>query len=163
MKTHTHVISISNEGEEEGEKERCYNTVLQTVHRVVWLFGHIFTNRCRFTGINVIFKNVSNRQRIFLQIGFAFQRYNMFFVVYAIGAREHIIIPIHWVNNYKVVIEKSVKYSINTNQKHLCFHTPIKDMNVEAKIQPNFHLPVQFTTINRECCFHGMIVSFFRK
>lgn len=85
----------------------------------------------------------------------------MFFIVYFIGAGKHVIIPIHWVNNYKA--EKSMKYAINSNQKHLCYYTPIDDIEVQKNRQPNFQLQVERTTENGECCFHGMIVNFHSK
>lgn len=122
----------------------------------------IFGNSCK-TCMDMNCKNISNGQRFSRQIDFGFQQCNMYFIVYVVGAREHVIIPVHWVNNYKAVFEKSIKYALNSNQKHLCFYTPTADINVGAKHKPNFHLPVGCAIVNGDCCFHGMIVNFFSK
>lgn len=88
----------------------------------------------------------------------------MYFIIYIIGAREHVIIPVHWVNNYKTVIEKSMKYSINSNQTHLCYYSTNIDENDQTDEQPNFHLAVaQAVPVDGECCFHALLVHFLRK
>lgn len=88
----------------------------------------------------------------------------MYFVIYIIGAREHAIIPIHWVNNYKNMLEKSIKYAINPSQAHLCYYSTNIDENGRTDQQSNFRLPIKRAVpVDGECCFHVLLVHFFRE
>lgn len=103
-------------------------------------------------------------QRLLRQIDFQFCKCNMYFIAYVIGAREHMIIPIQWVNDHKIVLEKSIKYAINSNQTHLCYFSAQIVENGRVNQKPNFHLPIERAIpFDGECCFHVLLVSFFSK
>lgn len=61
-----------------------------------------------------------------------------YFVVYAIRGKKHVVIPENWVFEHEIMIEKFVNYSINRNQKHLCYWSNKKNEKDEPHGEPNF-------------------------
>lgn len=79
----------------------------------------------------------------------------MFFVIYFVGGRNFLVVPAKWIKNYRQVMEKSMNYSINSNQLHRCFFSN------ESNSEPNFHGPIAHVALHGDCCFYGLLVKFF--
>lgn len=47
----------------------------------------------------------------------------MFFIAFSMDAETHIVIPVTWVYDYEVLIEKFIRKSINRNQKCLIYYS----------------------------------------
>lgn len=86
----------------------------------------------------------------------------MFLVVYSIRSRNFLVLPAKWVKNHEKVMEKSMNYSINTNQVHRCFFSNNIDENGLTDIQPNFQAQLAHEVLlNGDSCFLGLLVKFF--
>lgn len=85
-----------------------------------------------------------------------------YFVVYATGAKKHVVIPENWVFEHEIMIEKFVNYSINRNQNHLCFWSNETNENDEPYGEPNFNA-TRSHMFDGEICFYGKLVKYYSK
>lgn len=61
-------------------------------------------------------------------------------------------------------MEKSVNYSINSNQVHRCFFSNNINENGESDVVPNFHAQIANEIVEGEnFCFFGLLVKYFGK
>lgn len=88
----------------------------------------------------------------------------MFFVVYSIRERKFLVVPVKWVKNHQKVFEKSVNYSINSNQIHRCFFSNNINENGETGLLSDFRAPIANDEFSYDhFCFYGLLVTYFGK
>lgn len=88
----------------------------------------------------------------------------MFFVVYFCSAKKHVILPVFWVKDHELMIEKFINLSLNKNQEHLCFWSNKQNAQGEPHGVANFNAPLanDFSSTN-DVCFMGKLVRYCRK
>lgn len=88
----------------------------------------------------------------------------MFFVIYVIDARTHIVIPIKWVKDCDIIVQKAMNYSLNSNQIHRCYYSTNINQNGETTQVADFTKPLNDALpVNGDCCFLGKMKKYFRK
>lgn len=59
-------------------------------------------------------------------------------------------------------MEKSMNYSINSNQVHRCFFSNNIDDNGKTEVYPNFHAQMaDEVQLDEDYCFNGILVKYF--
>lgn len=89
----------------------------------------------------------------------------MYFVVYFIDAEQYLVIPKRWIFDYKIAIQKFMNYSLNCNQKFMCYFAKNVDQNRLLQHAPNFHASYvyEFPFHAEEGRFKGLMKRFFCK
>lgn len=88
----------------------------------------------------------------------------MFFDVYFFRAQKFLVIPVKWVKNYQIVVQKFMNYSVNTTQTHRCYFSENLNENGETERDPDFCAPIaDDIPANGDCCFFACVVKYFCK
>lgn len=89
----------------------------------------------------------------------------MYFVVYFVNAKKYLVIPKYWVFDHGVALEKFINYSLNSNQKHMCYFANDVDQDSMLWHEPNFDAPFvnEFPFHGEEGRFIGLMKRFFSK
>lgn len=89
----------------------------------------------------------------------------MFYVVFLVEPKIHVVIPTSWILNSEENWEKFVKNSLNSTQKFLCFWSENERTQINGHPNPNYK--PNFNTLNHvfpaEGCYIGKLVDFKSK
>lgn len=88
----------------------------------------------------------------------------MFFIAFLMDAEIHVVIPVTWVYDYEVLIQKFIRKSINSNQKCLVYHSKkTVDGIPDGSIDANFTAPTSmvFPATSEEACFIAKITHYY--
>lgn len=145
-----------------------------SINKKNWFYWYVYTQNafrvlslCAFSMVHLVIRVLFIVHQISRSWSKAFLtslsfHLKMFLVIYSIGSRTFLVIPAKWVKNHEKVMEKSMNYSINTNQVHRCFFTNNIDENGQTDAEPNFHAQMaNEVLLDGECCFLGLLVKFF--
>lgn len=90
----------------------------------------------------------------------------MFFIVYLLSPKFHIVIPVTWIFDYEKVVQKFIRKAVNSNQKHLIFYSK-KTLNgiPDGRIDANFSATKKdvFPFVGEQACFIGQITHYYSK
>lgn len=90
----------------------------------------------------------------------------MYFVVSLIDCEnKHIVVPVKWILNHKMVMEKFVNYSINKHRVHICFLNGTEGAVLNGEnMDADFSTPLKtrFELLEKGC-YHVKIVKYFGK
>lgn len=87
----------------------------------------------------------------------------MYFVICVNNdANEHLIVPVEWIKDYTIALEKFINYSINSNQKYLCFYNSSENAVFNHADDADFSAPLQNTTVGSgKMCLYVKIKKYF--
>lgn len=88
----------------------------------------------------------------------------MFFIAYLVDVGSHVVIPVTWVYEYEVLIQKFIRKSINSNQKCLVYYSKkTVDGIPDGSIDANFTAPTStiFPITSEEACFIAKITHYY--
>lgn len=89
----------------------------------------------------------------------------MYFVVYLTEANRNIVIPVRWVPEYEIYLERFFNHSVNTTQTHLCYYNACGDaINLNgqpnSEFEPNFEAEIKSELTESEGCYNCKIIAF---
>lgn len=89
----------------------------------------------------------------------------MYFVVYFVKAKKHLVIPKHWVFEHETALEKFINYSLNSNQSHMCYFANDVDQTSLLWHTPDFEAPFvdEFPFHGKEGRSVGQMKRYFSK
>lgn len=89
----------------------------------------------------------------------------MYFVVYFIRAEKYLVIPKHWIYQHEIALQKFINYSLNSNQKFMCYYAQSVEESRLSQHAPNFLAPFvhKFPFNGEEGRFDGLMRRCFRK